>query len=354
MTARRNYGTLDGLRGVAAIAVVVVHAPMLMGSIQAPSAGLAVDLFFVMSGFIIAHAYEGKLRDGMTAGHFIALRLARLYPLYLLGLVLGVGQALSSLWLGSSGTWTPETLLMSAGAGLFMLPTLTGGPAFGLNPPGWSLFFELVINIAYVLALPRLSTRLLGVIVALSGLALVVLGLQHGDLHFGSHADNFAGGFARVAFSFPAGVLIYRLAPNGCRVKLPSLLLMALAAAIFAVPAGAYTAAFEIAMVLIALPALVILAVSVEPAKGLASPFKFLGVVSYGVYSLHYPLVLLTGSIAKRVPVDLTPWIGLAFLGGLIFACWLIDRYYDAPLRRWLTSALPAAPRLRPSPYRPD
>ncbi len=93
MTARRNYGTLDGLRGVAAIAVVVVHAPMLMGSIEAPSAGLAVDLFFVMSGFIIAHAYEGKLRDGMTAGHFIALRLARLYPLYLLGLVLGMAQS---------------------------------------------------------------------------------------------------------------------------------------------------------------------------------------------------------------------------------------------------------------------
>lgn len=321
---------------MAAFAVVVVHAPGLMGPLQAPSAGMAVDLFFVMSGFIIAHAYEDKLRSSMSAWRFMVLRLVRLYPLYALGLLLGIAQALVSMRLGSSGAWTFDRLLEATAWNAAMLPVLRDGPVFPLNPPGWSLFFELVINIAYVAVLPWLSTRILAVFVAVAAAALVVLGIGAGDLHFGSHAHNFFGGFARVAYSFPIGVLLYRLAPNGTLWKVPPLVILALAAGIFIVPLGAHTLVFELISLLVLLPLLTAMAAGVEPSRRLAPAFACLGLISYGVYSLHYPLVLFAQSIAKRMPDGLGGWLGLAFMIGLSVAVWLIDRTYDTPLRRWL------------------
>src|SRR3546814_437616 len=100
----RVYGTLDGMRGVAAIAVVLLHVPALFGQIRAPNAGLAVDMFFVMSGFIIAHAYEHRLRENLTWRRFAILRLIRLHTLYELGLLLGVTEAtFNTLFVRSMG-----------------------------------------------------------------------------------------------------------------------------------------------------------------------------------------------------------------------------------------------------------
>lgn len=84
----QRYVTLDALRGIAALAVVVVHIPMLFGLPQQLSSGLAVDLFFILSGFVLEHAYGDGLRREMSFSAFIRVRMIRLYPLYLIGVVL--------------------------------------------------------------------------------------------------------------------------------------------------------------------------------------------------------------------------------------------------------------------------
>lgn len=348
---RRQYGTLDGMRGVAALAVVVVHAPSLMGPISAVSAGLAVDLFFVMSGFIIAHAYEGQLASDLSTWRFMLLRLVRLYPLYLVGLALGVGEVLAEIQFGDAQLWTFDYLLKAAAVGLLMLPSATGpqdpsvAPMFPLNPPSWSLFFEVVVNIAYGALFPILGTRVLAAVVAAAGLTLVVLGILNGNLHFGSHWANCPGGLPRVVYSFGAGVLIYRLARNGIpTIQVPPTLILVACGGIFAAAPGTYTGVFELTCVLVLLPGLVVLGASAEPSGRLRSIFSFLGLISYGVYSLHYPLALgLKGALQKLAGPDishLAPWSGLAFVAGLIIFCWVMDRIYDAPVRKFIGQLL--------------
>jgi peptidoglycan/LPS O-acetylase OafA/YrhL len=108
-TRRHSFVILDALRGVAAAAVVTVHAPLFFHSVATPGsvpdasghapmtgplfeAYLAVDFFFLLSGFVLAHAYGEKLNDGMTSCQFMRCRLIRLYPLYLLALVIVHGR----------------------------------------------------------------------------------------------------------------------------------------------------------------------------------------------------------------------------------------------------------------------
>ncbi len=88
-----KFTVLDGLRGVAALCVVQTHTQDLLLGDTLPTAYLAVDLFFLLSGFVLAHAYEERLRQGMTLHRFMLARLVRLYPLYLAGIAIAVPLA---------------------------------------------------------------------------------------------------------------------------------------------------------------------------------------------------------------------------------------------------------------------
>jgi peptidoglycan/LPS O-acetylase OafA/YrhL len=339
----RVYNTLDGMRGIAAIAVVILHAQSLFSPLWCPNGGLAVDLFFVMSGFIIAHAYEARLRTSLSRLRFIVLRLIRLYPLYLLGLLLGITEAVFEILFGRTQAWSVGRLVTAV---LFNAPMLPAPGAswqqiFPLNPPGWSLFFELVINIAYVLALPLLTNRVLAVIAATSAAALATMCVFAGNLNFGSEWAVFGGGFARVGFSFTIGILGYRLRDAWRPWKVSPLLLLGLAAVIFTVDAGPFTGVYQLACVLLIMPAMVLLGSATEPGPRLQPAFRFLGLTSYAVYSIHYPLVMASKGVVRKLLPDAaggpTIWIGLIFLVALLIGCAVIDKVYDTPVRRWLT-----------------
>lgn len=358
-SGRRVYGTLDGMRGVAAVAVVIMHAVALFGPVRAPNAGLAVDMFFVMSGFIIAHAYEAKMLVSLSAARFVALRLIRLYPLYLLGLALGLMEALAEFNFGQTQAWTAAQILVSTAAGLLMLPAPPGildgaAPAFRLNPPAWSLFFEMAVNILYGLLVTRLTNRVLGVVVAASALAMLGTALYVGDLNVGSYWNSLWGGVPRVMFSFSAGVLIFRLREQLCVLKAPPLLILLAAAVVFAVDAGTWSGPYALACTLLVLPGLVILGAAVEPGPRLRPAFKFLGVTSYAIYSLHFPVVMAAQGVARKLTGDdvaaFTPWIGVALVVLLLIGCLIVDNIYDAPVRRRLLRALQRRPSavLRP------
>ncbi|MWV27318.1 acyltransferase family protein [Erythrobacter sp. GH3-10] len=141
-----RYHTLDAIRGVAAIVVAYYHflaGAGYLGFGQPWIQGyLAVDLFFALSGFVIALSYEDKLRDGMGVGTFMMRRIIRLYPLFFLGLILGGGFLVLRAMLGATPDYSVSEVALEFGANLFMLPTLRQDWLFPLNIPAWSLFFR--------------------------------------------------------------------------------------------------------------------------------------------------------------------------------------------------------------------
>ena len=155
-----RFDALDGLRGIAAFAVVIYHYTQHNGLHWLGGAWVAVDLFFVLSGFVIAHSYGAKIMNGMTLKEFAVVRLVRLGPLYFIALALGLLAALLSVRLDISNGATPSDALTAFALGLAWLPYFnllawpfgvsnTFGPVFPLNEPSWSLFFEMFVGFAY-------------------------------------------------------------------------------------------------------------------------------------------------------------------------------------------------------------
>jgi Acyltransferase family len=213
---RRVFSTLNGLRGLAALAVVTLHVPDHTFRELLPGSPLAVDLFFVLSGFVLAHSYTERLRDEMGAMEFMRIRIIRLYPLYILGTALVMAHF--ALLAGFNyRAWLH--VIGSAVFAVLFLPTPPGiSPdwhPFPLNFPAWSLFFELVINYVFALLLPRLTNRLLAGVILIGLPMLIATGLYFGDLTPGWSFSNFWGGGGRVVYSFFAGVAAYRVWRRG-------------------------------------------------------------------------------------------------------------------------------------------
>src|SRR6218665_3646823 len=81
-----RYSSLDGLRGIAALAVALFHLPIAMSLYASPlirEAYVAVDFFFVLSGFVIAHAYTTRLNSADAVRDFVIRRVGRLWPLHI-------------------------------------------------------------------------------------------------------------------------------------------------------------------------------------------------------------------------------------------------------------------------------
>lgn len=347
--SHKIYDTLDAIRGIGAVAIVTYHASGLIGpGLLFESADLAVDLFFILSGFVIALAYDERLRHGLTVPAFLELRLVRLYPLYLLGLALGLGTALASLAAGET-LWTPGLLAGAALRALFYVPDPlppVSVPIFPLNGPAWSLYFEVVINFVYVILLPRLSTRLLLAILGLAVVALVVTALHFRSLNVGADSVTFVGGMSRVTFGFFAGVLIFRERHRFSAIRVSAWLPLGLTLVILAIRVGydgPVRIAYDLAAVCVLMPVTVILGIFSQPSPRFHAGFNFLGVTSYAVYCLHSPLLQAYYLTIRQLgvnPVDLQPWAGIAFTVVVIAVAKVVDEFYDAPARRWLADIL--------------
>lgn len=279
---RERLAAFDGLRGVAALAVVAFHydttGPMRLGY-------LAVDLFFLLSGFVVAAAYETRLRGGDGLAWFAGVRMARLYPLHLLGLALGAG---AFLILGAAPMAVAGSFVASA---LFLPNPILSADLFPLNGPAWSLALEVAVNIVFAAGAYRISTRRLAAVVLAMAVALAAAILIAESGSAGAEADTFWIGLLRVGFGFPAGVLIWRLHSAGAlpRARLPAGLLLAAVLASFTAPS--FNGLANIAIVLALYPAVVVLGLSATPPQGRAGwAYAFAGRASYACYALHMPL----------------------------------------------------------------
>jgi len=356
-SAQHKFLTLDGLRGIAALAVVSLHTEDVLGGLPFPRAYLAVDLFFIMSGIVIAYAYDRRLADGMTARQFMLVRIVRLYPLYILGTLLFAAGIAAGLAAGVSfDLWTADRLAWSLPPALLMLPSYARdfSGLYPLNAPSWSLMFELIVNCAYAVFFPWLTTRRLLAVMAVSAIGLAAIAVAGMTLNQGVDWTTAYAGLPRVFWSFPAGVLLFRLTRAGTlpSFRFPAVGLIVLSMAIFAARfPEKWVPYWDLLAILILLPVIAWAAMSNEPRRG-ASFYAWLGLISYPIYVLHtsayHVLRKVAGKMAGNEIESLTPWIGLFLLAAIAIIGWAADRLYDRPVRHWLQRRF-----LRRAPDRP-
>lgn len=366
--SKPHYALLDGLRGVAALLVVWYHifeGFQFAGNkpvIDFINHGyLAVDFFFILSGFVVGYAYDNRWGKTLTLGGFFRRRLIRLQPMVIMGAVIGAASFLISgmeRWDGTHATLWLTFLAFVCGC--LMLPALPrmprevrgNGEMFPLNGPCWSLFFEYVGNIVYALFIRRLSTRLLAVLSFALCCALTWFAVTdqsgYGSIGVGWTVDrtNILGGMLRMLCPFTMGVLMSRLFKPLRQARGAFWTSAALLLIIFHVPyihsdgALSLNGIFEAACIIAVFPLVVWYAASGKTTDIASKRIcRFLGDISYPLYIVHYPLMyaFYMWLIKTRQYTLHETWpAALAAVTASIILAWLCLKLYDMPVRKWL------------------
>lgn len=364
-----HYDLLDGLRGVAALLVLWYHvfegyafaagSPIIE---TANHAYLAVDFFFILSGFVIAYAYDDRLGKSMPAGQFFKRRLIRLHPMVVMGAVLGAVTFLIQGSVQWDGTHIATSAVMIALlCAMFFIPALPGcsyevrgnGEMFPLNGPAWSLFFEYLGNLLYALFIHRLGNKALAVWTVLMGIGLGYFTITdfsgYGCLGVGWTLDavNFTGGLLRMLFPFSLGMLVCRhFKPAKVRgafwICTLSLIVLFHIPFIPGLEPVCYNGIFEMACIALVFPALVWLGASGTTTDRFSSGVcKFLGDISFPVYIIHYPFYYLFYAwlIKHQYFTFGETWMTvLLLMAGNLLLAWLCLKFYDEPVRRYLAA----------------
>lgn len=345
ISTKPHFAILDGLRGVAALAIVVFH--FLEWVYPDPSRNfiahgfLAVDFFFCLSGFVIGYAYDDRIsRLGLSA--FFRIRLIRLHPLVILGSVVGLLGYLFNPFAAQPGLSGGANLLLTFVCSICLIPLPImkerAFNLFSLNAPAWSLFWEYVANIIYALVLYRISRRHLSFLILLAAAALCLVSYRAGNLLGGWSGATFWDGGARIVYSFLAGLFIYRanwILKNGLGfVGVAVLLILA-----FLMPFTQWNWLTEPIIVLLYFPALIAAGAGATLSASLKKGCVFLGKLSYPLYMTHYGAMWIFGSyLASRKPDTLH--LSLIIVTGVILLsafAYLVQVVYDEPIRRYLS-----------------
>jgi peptidoglycan/LPS O-acetylase OafA/YrhL len=343
-----HFHSLDALRGIAALAVLFLHGTELLSPGFVPqSASLAVDLFFILSGFVLAHAYDERLSSGrMSWRDFMAVRLIRLYPMILVGTALGGAVLMLGKFHQTHRIEPLIDLLVFLGSALLVPVGFAMGAAnlqaYPLNNPVWSLFFELAVGALYGTRFGRLGKRWIIQVLAVSALCLIVSAIlwkgTFAQIGFASPL-SFLLGFVRVSYPFWAGVALYRFAALRLLPSPPVLVLCLILGSILTLPFDGKL--LSLTIVLFVFPAIVALGARAKVHAHLIRFCSVLGELSYPVYLIHQPVFRIIRNLQTVSPVTVRPWAGL-LLGCLIsvVGSQLLLTFYDKPVRKWLTLKL--------------
>ena len=361
-----HYHLLDGLRGVAALMVIWYHVfegyAFAGGTtIDTFNHGyLAVDFFFILSGFVIGYAYDDRWGKNFTMKDFIKRRLIRLHPMVIMGAVVGA----ITFYIQGSVQWDGthigiSMVMLSLLCTIFFIPAMPGvgyevrgnGEMFPLNGPCWSLFFEYIGNILYALFIRRLSNKALTIVVVLLGVALASFAIfnvsGYGNIGVGWTLDgvNFIGGLLRMLFPFSMGMLLSRnFKPMKLRGAFWICTLVMIA--LFAVPYLEGTESictngiYEAFCIIIAFPILLWIGASgTSTDKKSTQICKFLGDISYPIYVIHYPFMYLFYAwlIKNQLFTLGETWqVALCVYAWNILFAYLCLKLYDEPVRKYL------------------
>jgi len=359
--AKNHYVVLDGLRGIASLMVVAFHLFEPFSHDDATKqvinhGYLAVDFFFMLSGFVIAYAYDERW-SRMTQWEFYKRRLIRLQPMVIMGSLIGAAlfyfQAGPAFPLIAGTSIWKMLLVMAVGCTLLPLPVsmdIRGWQEMHpLDGPAWSLFFEYIANILYAVGLRKLSNTALSIFVFLAALLLVQLAVfgDRGDLIGGWSLDavQLHIGFARLLFPFFAGILLCRL---GARIQVKSafgvaslLLIVALSLPRFGGTDHRWmNGVYEALCVIFVFPIVVAVGAGEKRADGFSIRVaRFFGALSFPLYITHYPLIYIyTGWIVRNNPTGAQGVVPALFVAvvaiAMAYACL---KLYDEPVRRWLS-----------------
>jgi len=352
-SGKQHFEVLDGLRGSAAFLIVIFHVFNYSFGFRGPfalvhHAYLAVDFFFALSGFVVAYAYDDRWTR-MSVLQFFRIRLIRLHPLVLIGATLGLLGYLFDPFSKAINHTDIAMLLLAYVTSLLLLPSPPVGgrhnESQALNGPAWSLMQEYLGNIAYALILRRLRALTLAMIFGLSGLLLIWTANAKGSLDGGWDYPKIWMAPLRLTVSFVMGLWLYRVHD---RIRIPKIGLLLLSIGLivcFQMPVfpkvGEYSlnGLYDAACVLFLFPLIILGGAHSDAGTGMIRLCKFSGHLSYPLYITHIPFVyVLAGYSWTRHPslnVKLT-LISL-LIPFVIFVSWLVLKYYDEPVRSWLS-----------------
>jgi len=363
LSSKPHYPILDGLRGIAAVVVFVFHLLMPHGGSLDPIVNhgyLAVDFFFLLSGFVIGYAYDDRWPK-MTPKDFFLRRLIRLQPMVVLGMIIGAVSFYfqECQWWPGLHAVPPGRLLLTMFVGFTLMPmpgrfdirgTLEMYP---LNAAVWSLFYEYIANLLYALVVRKFSRTWLTILVLIAAAALVhcAVTCQPGDFMggwslYGAHPRI---AFTRLLFSFFAGLLLFRV------VRLRTVkhgftwcsLLLIAALAFPGIGRGGpswQNGIYESACIILVFPLIVFLGAGGALSGQFSTRLcKFLGDISYPLYITHLPLVFVYIAWVTNHPGASTGQIlprTLATFTGAILLAYASVKLYDEPVRKWLRSLI--------------
>jgi len=363
LASKPHYEILDGLRGVAALMVIVFHLFEAHAGgnhfIQIINHGyLAVDFFFMLSGFVIGYAYDDRW-DRMSIGAFFKRRLIRLHPMVVMGSLAG-----GALFYFQAAPCFPQiagtpvaklVAIMLLGCTLLPLPLkwdVRGWTEMHpLNGPAWSLYYEYIANILYALVVRRFSKTLLWIFVVLAACATThhLLTTPMGDMVGGwaLNLEQQKNGLIRLLYPFFGGLLLFRMGWIMPRIKhafLYSSLLIVLVLSLPRIGGEENVWAnglYEALCIIFIFPLIVSIGAGGRlTGKHSSRICKFLGDISYPIYITHYPIVYVYTAWVSRNDATMAegaPYMLLVFVAAvaLAYACL---RLYDLPLRNWLTN----------------
>lgn len=352
-----RYETLDLVRGVAAILVVLLHWRFVISPAYcAPNAGLAVDIFFVLSGFVIAHSFDSRLRLGLGASSFLRSRVWRLQPLIIVGLIIGTAMMLVQSLMGARPDLSAMNVMLSMMFNLLNLPYKIGRSIYGFtaNEAQWSLFYEFLVNIAFVVFWPLLRQRILLSIICVSLLSLLVVSFITGSAMGGSHFWDFPAGASRSFYGFFLGVFLARtrlrwspampdLSPYGVAVFV--LIVLGLPTL------GRVELPYDLLVQVFVSPLIIMVGSVCRPrTQHGASICRFMGLISFPLYATHMPLRdWAIGVISKlHLPSIYAPAVMIPF--SVVFA-YILARFFEpwcVRMRRRLDAERPNSSALLP------
>lgn len=380
LASKPRYEILDGLRGVAAIFVVIFHlfetySPGVVHQIV-NHGYLAVDFFFVLSGFVIGYAYDERLATGkMTTKDFLKRRLIRLHPLVCMGAIIGF----LLFYLGggpdfaimADAKWSQLIVLLVIAFTMIPVPASMDvrgwSETYPLNGATWSLMLEYIANLLYVFFIRRLGKVALGVCVALFAVLTVTLTFNLDPFGVFPSYGNYAAytviggwgvdpaqlyiGFTRLLYPFFVGLLISRM---GRFISLKGgfwwCALIVIACQAMPRVGGATPAnywmngLYETIVILVVFPLVVAMGAGSKVVGEKSQKFcKFLGDISYPLYITHYPLIYVQMGWALNhhdAPASQHIMVAVSIFCIAIAMAWASFKLYDEPVREWLRNKL--------------